>query len=309
MPSCSPPLHREVTMLLITGSQGLIGRALVSTLRARGEQAIGFDLRNHPGEDVLDADALARAALDCRGIIHLAAVSRVIWGEHDPVRCRATNVEGMRHVIAAALASPRRPWLLFASSREVYGQPEHLPVSESAPLAPVNVYGHTKVEAERMLAQAARERQLHHAIVRLSNVYGCIHDHEDRVVPAFARAAASGASMRIDGIDNTFDFTHVDDVTRALSIVIEHLDRSGSLPPVHLLTGRPTSLGRLAELAAAAGGGRSSLVEAPARAYDVARFHGDPRRARELLDWTAHVTIEQGIAQFVEQFRAQEQSP
>lgn len=296
-------------MLLITGSQGLIGRALVRTSRARGEQAIGFDLRNHPAEDVRDAEALARAALDCRGIIHLAAVSRVIWGEHDPVRCRATNVEGMRHVIAAALASPRRPWLLFASSREVYGQPEHLPVSESAALAPVNVYGHTKVEAERMLAQAARERQLRHAIVRLSNVYGCIHDHEDRVVPAFARAAACGASMRIDGVDNTFDFTHVDDVTRALSTVIEHLDRSGSLPPIHLLTGRPTSLGRLAELAVAAGGGRSSLVEAPARAYDVARFHGDPRRARELLDWTAHVTIEQGIAQFVEQFRALEHSP
>jgi len=58
------------------------------------------DLRDGTG-DVKDGDAFRRLAEGCTGIVHLAAVSRVVWGERDPALCRATNVEGTWNVLAA----------------------------------------------------------------------------------------------------------------------------------------------------------------------------------------------------------------
>src|SRR5690606_18739564 len=189
-----------------------------------------------------------------------AAVSRVIWGERDPALCRATNEGGTRNVLHAALASPRRPWIVFASSREVYGEPDALPVGEDAPLRPVNVYGETKIAGERLLEEA-RGAGLATAIVRLSNVYGSVHDHVDRVVPAFARSALAGDPLRIDGAEHTFDFTHIDDTARGIAAVIDALEAGERrLPAIHLLTGVPTTLGELASAAVDLAASASPLV-------------------------------------------------
>lgn len=295
--------------ILITGSHGLVGTGLRQLFAAQGHAVRSFDLRAPKDEgcgDVCDRGALDRAVDECSGIIHLAAVSRVIWGERDPDLCRATNIGGVRNVIRAALSSKRRPWLIFASSREVYGEPESLPVREDAPLRPVNVYGETKIAGEQMII-SARQEGLGTAILRLSNVYGSRHDHADRVVPAFARQAVVGAPLRIDGADHTFDFTHIDDTARGVAAAAELL-ASGErdLPPVHLLTGRPTTLGALAAAAVDIAGSASPLRPGPPRSYDVARFFGDPQRARELLGWEARVSLHDGLSRLVAEIRGAE---
>ncbi|MDI7267217.1 MAG: NAD-dependent epimerase/dehydratase family protein, partial [Myxococcota bacterium] len=250
---------------------------------------------------VRNAQAVRGAVAGVRGIVHLAAVSRVIWAERDPELCWNTNVGGALCVLCAALDTPKRPWILFASSREVYGQPTALPAAEDAPLAPVNVYGRAKVESERLVA-SARDAGLRTAIVRLSNVYGSVRDHVDRVVPAFARAAVWGRRIRLDGREHTFDFTHIDDVVRGLLCLIALLDRDEELPPVHLLTGRPTTLGELAATCVDLARTGSPIVEAPPRSYDVARFYGDPTRARELLGWTATIPLRLGLDRLIRAF-------
>jgi nucleoside-diphosphate-sugar epimerase len=116
--------------IFITGSAGLVGSVLARTLRERGHRVVSFDLRDPDPlarGDVRDAAAVARVMRGCTGIIHLAAVSRVIFGERDPALCRSTNIGGTRTVLEAASVAPDRPWLIFASSREVYGQPTCLP--------------------------------------------------------------------------------------------------------------------------------------------------------------------------------------
>ena len=296
--------------ILITGSEGLVGSALRTALEARGAHVTGLDLRGSDGEegDVRNAGRVRDAADGCHGIVHLAAVSRVVWGEREPETCRAVNVGGLRNVIAAALAgraeSSRRPWVVFASSREVYGQPDRLPVTEDAPLRPINVYGRSKVEGER-LVEAARDEGLRAAIVRLSNVYGSTRDHPDRVVPAFARGVVEGKVLRVEGADHTFDFTHIDDTTRGIVAIIDLLadGKTPPPPPVHLLTGRPVSLGRLAALATELAGTEAAIVQAPPRSFDVSRFHGDPARARNLLGWAPHVELRQGLARLIHDFR------
>ena len=293
--------------ILITGSEGVVGRALRAALAWRGTEVVGLDLRGSCGEagDVREARCVRDSVADCRGIVHLAAVSRVVWGERDPQACRDVNVGGLRNVIEAAVESTRRPWLLFASSREVYGQPDHLPVTEDAPLRPVNVYGRCKAEGER-LVEAARAAGLRAAVVRLSNVYGSPRDYPDRVVPAFAGAAARGSALRVEGEDNVFDFTHLDDAVRGLVALIGLLSEGGAPPPIHLLTGRPTTLGRLAALAVELAGTEAPIVRALPRPFDVLRFHGDPSRARKYLGWVPRVGLEEGVGRLIHDFRREE---
>lgn len=298
--------------ILITGARGLVGTSLAQMLRECGHRVASLDLAAlEPGErgDVRNAEIVARSVTNCDGVIHLAAVSRVVHGERDPDLCRDTNISGTRNVVEAARVAPRRPWLIFASSREVYGQPEHLPATEDIALAPVNVYGRSKRAGEALVLEA-RSCGVRGAIVRLSNVYGSTADHRDRVVPAFVRAAVGGEPLRVEGSDHTFDFTHVEDTARGLVALAELLGAGEPPPPpIQLLTGTPTSLGELASLAGELAGTRARIVEAPPRNYDVARFHGSPERARALLGWSPQISLRHGIARFVEAVRVEQEGP
>lgn len=294
--------------ILVTGSSGLVGGALAEALEQRGHEVVRLDLRAEAmGDrgDVRDADLVARKVRGCSGLVHLAAVSRVVWGEQDPDACWRTNVGGTETVLQAASGLPHRPWAIFASSREVYGQSDHLPVAEDAPLRPMNVYADTKVAGERLFGAYA-DTGASSAVVRLSNVYGRLTDHRDRVLMAFAASAARGETLRIDGGEHTFDFTHIDDTTRGLLSVVELLDSGGRPPPIHLLTGTGTTLARAAALAVDLGGGRARTIEAPARTYDVAHFVGDPRRAEALLGFRAQISLRTGLGRLISDFQKME---
>lgn len=285
-------------MILITGSNGLIGAALSSKLVERGHVVRGFDIVRSAAEDVRDPDALAAAMAGVEGIVHLAAVSRVAWAQADPALTEAVNVTALRSLLAAAHAQAHRPWVIFASSREVYGDPTALPVREDAPLSPLNVYARSKVAGETMMADA-REAGLQANIVRFSNAYGSVDDHADRVVPAFARAAAVGDGLRVDGAGNMFDFVHIDDAAEGLAMHVAATRAGEILPPIHFATGHGTTLGALADLAADQSGQALVVEHATPRNYDVAHFVGDPARAQDLLGWRARIDIETGFAGLV----------
>jgi nucleoside-diphosphate-sugar epimerase len=288
--------------VLVTGSSGLVGSALTTALRKHLFDVTPYDLRDPAGnvpQDVRAPDALARAAAGCCGVIHLAAVSRVVWGEQDPAGCMTTNAEGTRNVVAAALASPSRPWVVLASSREVYGQADSLPATEDAPLRPMNVYARSKVMAEHCL-QEARTQGMRTAILRLSNVYGSTSDHADRVIPAFVSAALRGGRLRLDGAGHTFDFTHIDDTVNGIWKTVLALEAGEhELPPIHLVTGVPTTLQELANAVIELTGTAVPLDHAPPRNYDVSRFWGNPARARSVLSWEPRIPLRTGLERLI----------
>lgn len=291
--------------ILITGSSGLVGTALVAALTSRGVDVRKLDLRavGAASGDVRDPDRVEKAILGCDGVIHLAAVSRVVWGERNPKLCHSTNVDGLRNMLQAVAAQSRHPWFVFASSREVYGQPDRLPASEDCSISPVNVYGRSKAEGEG-LVESARRSGIRACTIRLSNVFGTTVDHPDRVVPAFARAAAAGSQLRVDGTENTFDFTHIDDISRGIVALAELLgDGNAAPPPIHFVSGKPTSLGELASMAIRIAATHSTVRHAPTRDFDVGRFFGDPGRAQVLLGWRSQVTLEQGLTRLIQAFR------
>ena len=297
--------------ILIAGSSGLVGVALRAALEARGFDVAGLDVQAVGADagDVRDIDDVRRAMVGCDGVVHLAAISRVVWGERDPDLCEATNVGGLRNLIEVLSSEDKSPWLIFASSREVYGQPQTLPVTEDAPLRPMNVYGNSKAVGEQMVASAVN-RGIRATTVRLSNVYGSTGDHADRVIPAFTRGAVLGEQLRVDGADNTFDFTHIDDTVRGLVLLVDHKMRGGDgFPPIHFVTGQSTTLQQLAEMAIDIAGTDAEIRHAPARTYDVATFCGDPTRARELLGWSSQVTLREGLSRLIDDFRDELHQP
>lgn len=291
--------------ILITGAAGLIGGALAPLFETRGIEIHRLDLMGSGDArgDIRDSTHIEHAIRGCDGVINLAAVSRVLWGEDDPENCWATNVEGLRNVIEAAAASDRNPWLISASSREVYGQPDTLPATEDCPVRPVNIYGRSKVEGERRIS-LARQDGLRACVIRLSNVFGTTTDHADRVVPAFARGAARGEQLRVDGADHTFDFTHIDDVARGIVSLAELLLREEPAPPpIHFVSGTPTTLSELANMAIDIAGTESTLRLAPPRDFDVAQFFGSPTRAQKILGWEPSVPLREGLSRLVNDFR------
>lgn len=290
--------------ILMTGHLGLIGRHLKPLLEQQGYLVRGFDSADNSG-DICRPDQIKRALDGVIGVVHLAAVSRVIWGEQNPVLCWQTNAIASEQLLLAACEQADRPWVLVASSREVYGDADILPVRDSTLLKPVNVYGRAKAYMEQK-ALAAREFGLNTAVIRLANVYGCTQDHADRVLPAFCFNAVSQANLRVDGRDHLFDFTHVTDTVNGISLVVEQLERDErNLPPTHFLPGIGTTLGVAAEIAIRQAGSKSKIIEAPSRNYDVSRFIGDPSQAKALFGWQATISPEQGIGLLVKAFQKQ----
>lgn len=90
---------QDMKKIFITGAEGLIGRAARVALEGEGYAVRGCDLRAARAEekfDFRDSRRLRAALADCDGVLHLAAVSRVVWGEMYPDLCNSINIGGAR---------------------------------------------------------------------------------------------------------------------------------------------------------------------------------------------------------------------
>ena len=286
-------------MILVTGSEGLIGQAVTERLSARGLEVRHFDIKRHPSEDICSPESLAKALDGVTGVLHLAAVTRVVWAENDPDLCQRTNVDSIRSLVRLCLAQKTRPWLISASSREVYGQARAFPVHEDSEKRPMNVYARSKAEGEQIV-EGVRGDGLVANLCRFANVYGSANDHFDRVVPAFANAAAFGGVIRVEGPGNAFDFTFVDDVANGLERLVMATGEGRCLPPIHFVSGTAASLGDLANLARRYAQAPVSVQVHEPRSFDVSSFVGDPGRAHDLLGWRSSTSLEVGFRKLIE---------
>jgi len=292
-----------VTKIAVTGSSGLIGRELVKQLTGNYD-LVEIDIAiDKTGHDIALSESVTRLTDNCDGIIHLAAVSRVAEAQDFPLRTWASNVTGTHNILDAALNSNRKPWVIHASSREVYGNQPRRAIPEETPMTPLNIYGRSKAAGEG-LVYGAQDAGANVAILRFANVYGDIYDYSDRVIPAFSRAAVNGTPLRVDDASVCMDFTHVVDVSRGVVKVVDMLVAGEkNLPPIHYATGTGTTLGELARIAVAASDNTCELNEVERREASVSCFIGDPTRARTLLGWTHETPLQTGFSEMVEAFR------
>lgn len=288
-----------MTRVLLTGSSGVIGSSLVPVLRAAGFELRCLDRGRDEDEDLVSGKALANAILGCAGVIHLAACARVADAEGDPSRARRDNVEATAALLQAVSRQPVRPWMVFASSREVYGHANRLPVREDETLAPLNVYGATKAEAEA-LVQHAIAGGLRGTILRLANVYGAESDQRDRLVPAFLAAAMAGRPLIVRGDSRSLDLVHIRDALAAVLAAAGSLARGEpGAGPLNVCSGEEIALGALATRIVATVGSHSEVRLAEPGPHEVVRFVGDNSAARRTLHWSPTLSLDDGLRDLV----------
>jgi UDP-glucose 4-epimerase len=280
---------------LVTGGAGFIGSHLVDRLLTDGcDEVVVLDnlsrgrlsnLANwqaDPRLDVVQGDVRDEAIVeelvrDADVVYHLAAQSTVMGAVTDMGYTFSTNVAGTFNLLSsAARLGVRR--VVFASSREVYGEPISLPVDEEAPLLAINSYGASKAAGEAYCRAFRREFGLQTTVLRLANVYG--PRDVGRVIPLWVGLATSGCEFTVYGGKQVIDFVWVGDTVEAL---VRAAALDGPTPPINVASGTGTRIVDLARRIARLAEARGRLNLQPARSVEVTRFIADVDRMRQIL--------------------------
>lgn len=232
----------KVMRVLVTGAFGFIGTAVVRRLTLAGHEVVALTHQSPEvptpeslaievvHADVRDARAIQAAVSDVDAVCHLAALSRVRESFERPTEYRQVNATGTR-IIVDALASKAAKsglpaLLVHASTHAVYGAPQHQPIVEDTPLAPMSPYGKSKVEAEDAVAVTSSTGALRATCLRLFNVAGAVAGRTDidqtRIIPrTLAVAAGRAPILEINGDGRAIrDFVHVEDVAAAFLLAL-----------------------------------------------------------------------------------------
>jgi len=303
--------------VLVTGGAGFIGSNLVYAL-ITGGHTVGIidDLSTGKAEnvhphawfrtlDILDPEmpsAVAEFAPDA--VVHLAAQASVSASVRDPERDFAVNAEGTRAVARAALAAGATR-VISASSAAVYGEPAPamLPLPETAPKAPANPYGTSKLAAESLLAEELLGTSCDFASFRFANVYGPRQDAvgEGGVVALFCAAMHEGAEPVVYGTGSqTRDFIYVGDIVGAIVSALMGEERlgtaAGDAAAYNISTGEETSVEELLMSLRQTASYFGPSQQLPAREGDVERSSLDPSKASRVFGWRAHQLLDNGLA-------------
>jgi nucleoside-diphosphate-sugar epimerase len=294
--------------ILVTGSSGFIGSALKRLLDEKGIKTVTYDIKENPSDDVRDFSSLQSKIKDVNGVIHLAAVSRVKLAHENPLECINTNIGGIINVLESArqiTSENGHPWVIFGSSREVYGESTNLPVVETSARKAINVYGVSKLSGEELCKAYADNYDLKTRVLRFSNVYTGIKDHLDRVIPKFILRAFNSEDLVINGLgEEIFDFTYITDTIQGIWCCVQEIEKRMQLfDDFNLSTGVPISLRALAELIIAKSKSKSKIKFATARSYDVNKFYANPDKARKILGFSPSITIDAGLNFAIEELR------
>ncbi len=295
--------------ILITGSSGFIGSALKRLLGEKGIEIVTYDIKENPMDDVRNFSSLQAKFIGVDGIVHLAAVSRVKIAHENPLECINTNIGGTINVLESArtlISEDKHPWVIFGSSREVYGESVNLPVVETSNRKPINVYGVSKLSGEELCKVYAGNYGLKTRVLRFSNVYTGINDHLDRVIPKFILHAFNREDLVINGSgEEIFDFTYITDAIQGIWGCIQEIERGSHLfDDFNLSTGVPVSLKELAEIIIEKTRSSSRVKHTKSRSYDVNKFYADPGKAQKILGFSPNIALEKGIDLVVEELKS-----
>jgi dTDP-glucose 4,6-dehydratase len=303
---------------IITGGAGFIGSHLVERLLQEGGEVVVLDnlvtgdadnvevLRRYEGFAFRDVD-VARP-YDVGGpvdyVLHVASPASPNDFERLPFEIMAVNSEGTR--LAAELALAKGARFLFASTSEVYGDPEVHPQGEDYwghvnATGPRAVYDESKRFGEAMAAAFRRHRGLDTRVVRIFNTYGPrMRPSDGRLIPNLISQALAGRPLTVYGDGSqTRSFCYVSDMVDGILALL----RSDVAEPVNVGTPDEMTILEIAEMIRDAVDGRLEIVYRPLPVDDPRRRCPDIARAAELLGWRPRVPISEGLPKTIEWFR------
>jgi len=295
--------------VLVTGGAGYIGSVVASQLVERGHETVVLDdlSKGHRAAvpegarlvqgNLMDTDFTRETLSEgFDGVLHFAALSLVGESVEQPERYYRNNVCGTLNLLEA-MREAGIERLVFSSTAAVYGEPEEVPIEETAPALPTNPYGSSKLAVDRLIGAVSEARGLAATSLRYFNVagargrFGEDHHPETHLIPLVLRAAAQNSSVKIFGTDYPTrdgaavrDYIHVEDLGRAHLLALEAAE-SGEHRVYNLGNGAGFSVREVIEAARRVTHENIDAVEAPRRAGDPPVLVASSQRIQTDLGW------------------------
>lgn len=309
-----------MSLYLVTGAAGFIGRSIAKALLARGDSVRGIDnlstgkRENLAGLDGLDfiegsiTDAVAMEKA-CRGVdcvFHEAAVASVPRSVADPVTSNENNVNGTLQVlIAARNAKVRR--VVYAGSSSVYGNTPTLPKREDMPPQPVSPYAVSKLAGELYMRSFWQVYGLETVTIRYFNVFGPYQDPNSMysgVLAQFSLKMLSGLAPTIYGDgEQSRDFTYIDNVVQANLLAADAPPGEVAGRTFNAATGSRITLNETVKVLRELTGYSGEVHYGPERAGDVKHSLADISLAQKHLRYRPAVDFREGLRRTVEWYR------
>ncbi len=300
--------------VLVTGGAGYVGAHMLLALADAGEDAVALDNLSRGARwlapasaplvvaDVGDKAALAEvfAAHDIKEVIHFAGSLLIGQSIKDPLSYYRNNTANTLTLLEACIES--NVWnFIFSSTASVYGRPETIPVSESAPVNSITPYGASMAMSEKILADAAAAYNLNYVTLRYFNVAGA--DPLGRAgeigkpthlvkVAAQIAVGARKEELQIYGDDYPTpdgtairDYVHVNDLAEAHLQALELLRGGGESITLNCGYGRGYSVREVVEAVSRVSGEMLPFTVGPRRPGDPPQLIADSAAIRTVLDW------------------------
>ncbi len=281
-------MSREGVLLL--GGAGFIGSALARRLEQK--KITAHILGRH------DTERLENVLPQCSTVIHLASATTPGSSASRP-NLELANLALTLRLLELMQTQPETHLIFISSGGTVYGNPNCLPVTEDAPLAPLSNHGAGKVSQEAF-CQAFRAQGHAVTILRPSNAYGPGQTmrHGFGLVRTMLECIRAGIPLEIwgDG-ENIRDFIYIDDVVEACMRLIDLPQNSGTY---NLGSGIGYSINHVQQIVEQVSGIQLKTAHYPARGIDVRAVVLDISRLETQLSWKPQINLEGGVRRTLE---------
>ncbi|MGH2862997.1 MAG: UDP-glucose 4-epimerase GalE [Solirubrobacteraceae bacterium] len=297
--------------LLVTGGAGYIGSIVARLLIEEGHEVVVLDNLERGHREAVPAEAQLIVA-DLRnpedprgalrpggfdGVLHFAALALVGESVEHPELYYRTNVTGTLNLLEAMVAY-EVPRLVFSSTCAVYGQPDEVPISETATPRPQNAYGASKLAADHLIGDFCTAYQIGAVSLRYFNVAGAHgeagedHEPETHLIPNILKVPLGqrdtvqifGSDYPTDDGTAVRDYIHIDDLADAHVLALEHA-RAGEHRIFNLGNGNGFSVRDVIAAVERVTDTTIATEEAPRRPGDPPRLVAAGRKIREELGW------------------------
>jgi UDP-glucose 4-epimerase len=311
--------------VLITGGLGFIGSNLAKRLVDLGAELLlvdslvpeyGGNLFNIGGieklarvniSDVRDEHSLRFLLQGQDYLFNLAGQTSHLDSMENPCTDLEINCRAQLSILEACRKYNPRIKIVFASTRQLYGKPDYLPVDEKHLLRPVDVNGINKMAGEWYHVLYNNVYGVRACALRLTNTYGPrmrVKDARQTFLGVWIRRLVEGKPFEVWGGEQLRDFTFVDDAVDAFLLAAISDAANGQI--FNLGGNERISLKDLAELLVRVSGhGAYSFCEFPAdrKAIDIGDYYADFGRIQSALNWQPKVDLREGLTRTLEYYR------